>query len=209
MMQMDPAEVDAILQDGHGWAVDHIATSKDDIEEVAGFLMNQAQVQHDEETLPIMGMKKNFVHTFESFSNKQLVNEISSDTFKSAINVSKERGTDRRTYKLGELYLNRFMDKDLIGGKITNIGVHNPQQGNYRNVAIEVTKSVYQGSDYGYNKGENKLIKDYIYYDIDKDLYEVDEINRKDAVVLSKIAQHINPSTKYKEIGKYFQIKGW
>lgn len=76
MLQMDQAEVDAILQDGHGWAVDHIATSKDDIEEVAGFLMNQAQVQqHDEETLPIMGMKKQFIHTFESFSNKQFVNE--------------------------------------------------------------------------------------------------------------------------------------
>ena len=99
------------------------------------------------------------------------------------------------------------MDKNLIGGKITNIGVHNPQQGNYRNVVIEVTKSVYQDS--GYNKGQNKLIKDYIYYDIDKDFYEVGEIDRKDAVVLSKIAQHINPSTKYIETGKHFQIKGW
>lgn len=145
--------------------------------------------------------------TIRESLNEQKINEISPDTFKSAINVSKERGTDRRTYKLGELYLTQFMNKNLIGGKITNIGVHNPQQGNYRNVAIEVTKSVYQGS--GYNKGENKLIKDYIYYDIDKDFYEVGEINRKDAVVLSKIAQHINPSTKYKETGKHFQIKGW
>lgn len=141
------------------------------------------------------------------FLTEQKINEISPDLFKSAINVSKERGTDRRTYKLGELYLNQFMNKNLIGGKITNIGVHNPQQGNYRNVVIEVTKSVYQDS--GYNKGENKLIKDYIYYDIDKDFYEVGEIDRKDAVVLSKIAQHINPSTKYKETGKHFQIKGW
>ena len=138
---------------------------------------------------------------------KEELNEISSDTFKSAINVSKERGTDRRTYKLGELYLNQFMDKDLIDGKITNIGVHSPQQGNYRNIVIEVTKSVYQDS--GYNKGENKLIKDYIYYDIDNDLYDVGEINRKDAVILSKIAQHINPGTKYKETGKYFKIKGY
>lgn len=70
MLQMDQAEVDAILKDGHAWAVDHIATSKDDIEEVAGFLMNQTQMQHhDEETLPVMGMKKHFVHTFESFNN--------------------------------------------------------------------------------------------------------------------------------------------
>jgi hypothetical protein len=150
----------------------------------------------------------NFIKTtIREFLNEQQINEISSDTFKSALNVSKERGTDRRTYKLGELYLNKFIGKDLIGGKITNIGVHSPQQGNYRNVSIEVTKSVYQDS--GYNKGENKLVKDYIYYDIDKDIYDVDEIDRKDAVVLSKIAQHINPETKYKETGKYFQIKGW
>ena len=145
--------------------------------------------------------------TENKLTNQSRLDELSSDTFKSAINVSKERGTDRRTYKLGELYLNQFMGKDLIGGKITNIGVQSPQQGNYRNVAIEVTKSIYQDS--GYNKGENKLIKDYIYYDIDNDLYDVDEIDRKDAVVLSKIAQRINPSTKYKETGKYFQIKGY
>ena len=151
---------------------------------------------------------KQFIKTtIREFLTEQKINEISPDLFKSAINVSKERGTDRRTYKLGELYLNQFMDKNLIGGKITNIGVHNPQQGNYRNVVIEVTKSVYQDS--GYNKGQNKLIKDYIYYDIDKDFYEVGEIDRKDAVVLSKIAQHINPSTKYIETGKHFQIKGW
>jgi hypothetical protein len=150
---------------------------------------------------------RKMIKNFKQFVNEQKVNEISSNTFKSAINVSKERGTDRRTYKLGELYLHKFIGKDLIGGKITNIGVHSPQQGNYRNVAIEVTKNVYQDS--GYNKGENKLVEDYIYYDIDKDIYDVGEIDRKDAVVLSKIAQHINPETKYKEIGKYFQIKGW
>jgi hypothetical protein len=151
---------------------------------------------------------KNLIKTtIREFLNEQKINEISSDTFKSAINVSKERGTDRRTYKLGELYLNKFIGKDLIGGKITNIGVHSPQQGNYRNVSIEITKSVYQDS--GYYKGENKILKDYIYYDIDKDIYDVDEIDRKDAVVLSKIAQHINPDTKYKETGKFFKIKGW
>lgn len=38
MLQMDPSEVDKMLSQGHGWAVDHIATSKDDVEEVAGFL---------------------------------------------------------------------------------------------------------------------------------------------------------------------------
>jgi len=40
MLQMDPRQVDQMLSNGHGWAVDHIATSKDDVEEVGGFLMN-------------------------------------------------------------------------------------------------------------------------------------------------------------------------
>lgn len=151
---------------------------------------------------------KSFIKTtIREFSNEQQINEISSDTFKRAIDVSKERNTDKRTYKLGQLYFNKFIGKKLMGGEITNIGVFNPKQGDYRKVSIEVTKSVYQDS--GYNKGKNKIVKGYIYYDIDEDIYNVGEIDRKDAVVLSKIAKQINPETKYKETGKYFQIKGW
>ena len=132
------------------------------------------------------------------------INEISSDTVKSAINVSKDRGTDRRTYKIGKLYFNQFIGKPLLGGKISDIGIHSPQQANYRNVAIQV--------EHEYPNAPvvpDSLKYDYIYYDIDNDFYEgVDEVDRKDAVVLSKIAQHINPNTKYKETGKYFKIKG-
>ena len=43
LLQMDPTQVDRILSNGHGWAVDHIATSKDDVEEVGGFIMNSLQ----------------------------------------------------------------------------------------------------------------------------------------------------------------------
>ena len=43
MLQMDPTQVDQMLSNGHGWAVDHIATSKDDVEEVGGFLMGASQ----------------------------------------------------------------------------------------------------------------------------------------------------------------------
>ena len=43
MLLMDPTAVDTILKDGHSWAVDHIATSKDDIEEVAHFLENEVK----------------------------------------------------------------------------------------------------------------------------------------------------------------------
>jgi hypothetical protein len=40
MLSLDPQQVDAILANGHDWAADHIATSKDDIEEVHNFLMS-------------------------------------------------------------------------------------------------------------------------------------------------------------------------
>jgi hypothetical protein len=38
ILAMNPSEVNSLLRDGHAWAVDHISTSKDDVEEVAGFL---------------------------------------------------------------------------------------------------------------------------------------------------------------------------
>ena len=38
LMQMDQSTIDSILSDGHGWALDHMATSADDIDEVYHFL---------------------------------------------------------------------------------------------------------------------------------------------------------------------------
>jgi hypothetical protein len=40
IMEMDEDMVDSILSDGHAWAVDHIATAADDMEEVYHFLAN-------------------------------------------------------------------------------------------------------------------------------------------------------------------------
>lgn len=44
MLALDPSMVDMILSDGHDWANDHIATSKDDVEEVKNFLMTKKVV---------------------------------------------------------------------------------------------------------------------------------------------------------------------
>jgi predicted Zn-ribbon and HTH transcriptional regulator len=51
MLEMDPQKVDQILKDGHNWAADHIATSKDDIEEVANFLINEMSEHTGELTM--------------------------------------------------------------------------------------------------------------------------------------------------------------
>jgi hypothetical protein len=41
MLEMDADKVQQILSDGHDWAADHVATSKDDVQEVGDFLMNE------------------------------------------------------------------------------------------------------------------------------------------------------------------------
>ena len=41
ILRMDPEEVDNHLKNGHDWAADHIATSKDDIQEVADWIRNE------------------------------------------------------------------------------------------------------------------------------------------------------------------------
>lgn len=48
MMNMDPKMIDDLLSDDHGWAVDHIATSADDIEEVYHFLKYRGGHDSDE-----------------------------------------------------------------------------------------------------------------------------------------------------------------
>ena len=130
-----------------------------------------------------------------------IIKEISPNLFKSAIDVSKERGTDNRTRKLGSLFFNKFIGNDLLGGKIKNMTVEYPQQANYRRLLIQVERTgVPDSSKYSF-----------IYYDIYGDIYDLDnvELDRKDAFTLFKIAQHINPDTRYKEVGKYFNIKGY
>ena len=47
ILEMDHSMVDSKLTDGHGWAVDHIATSKDDVEEVYGFLKSSSELSHN------------------------------------------------------------------------------------------------------------------------------------------------------------------
>ena len=63
LLRMDQATVDRILADGHDWAVDHIATSKDDVEEVYNFLVNH--VGHSAPT--VVHPQPHMIHTFESY----------------------------------------------------------------------------------------------------------------------------------------------
>lgn len=52
MLALDANAVDNILTNGHDWAADHIATSKDDVEEVHNFLMShKSPIEIDEKEL--------------------------------------------------------------------------------------------------------------------------------------------------------------
>ena len=71
LLQMNPSDVDAILNDGHDWAADHIATSKDDIQEVADFFINKS-ARKSHSGVMMMGddhrlMDTHAIKTFESF----------------------------------------------------------------------------------------------------------------------------------------------
>jgi hypothetical protein len=41
ILKMDPDKVDELLNNGHDWASDHIATSKDDVQEVSEWLIGE------------------------------------------------------------------------------------------------------------------------------------------------------------------------
>jgi hypothetical protein len=56
ILKMDPKEVDNHLRNGHDWAADHIATSKDDIQEVADWIRNEMEGHSAEEPEEEMGM---------------------------------------------------------------------------------------------------------------------------------------------------------
>jgi hypothetical protein len=43
LLSMDKNKIDKMLADGHDWAVEHIATSKDDVEEVYNWISSSVK----------------------------------------------------------------------------------------------------------------------------------------------------------------------
>lgn len=69
LVQMDHEQVDEILKGGHEWAVDHIASSADDVQEVYNFLKNHTAVPSHSE-MDRFSERDVFVKTFESYVNE-------------------------------------------------------------------------------------------------------------------------------------------
>lgn len=76
MLEMDESEVDSILSE-HNWALDHIATSKDDVEEVFNFLAGhdspeESGFDHSEETEEISEVEPQMVKPDEDEEPKNI-----------------------------------------------------------------------------------------------------------------------------------------
>lgn len=69
LLDMDEERVDSLLQQGHAWAVDHIASSMDDIQEVYNFLKNGISTSDHGKKNPF-AEREMFVKTFESYVNE-------------------------------------------------------------------------------------------------------------------------------------------
>jgi hypothetical protein len=77
MLEMDESKVDRILSDGHNWALDHIATSKDDVEEVFNFLAShESDEDHGYATHDTEHNEPSHEETEGNLANKDLESEM-------------------------------------------------------------------------------------------------------------------------------------
>ena len=67
LLSLEPNKIDSILNE-HNWAVDHIATSTDDIAEVYNFLVNLDS--KDTPEITSLNNDSIYIETFESFTFK-------------------------------------------------------------------------------------------------------------------------------------------
>jgi hypothetical protein len=93
MLSLDPKAVNALLKDGHAWAVDHISTSKDDVEEVAGFLKGRLSESVSEGKTTdfnrILAMTPAWWIAWQD-ENKDKGYEIKKDAFSKTYEISKD-----------------------------------------------------------------------------------------------------------------------
>jgi hypothetical protein len=62
LLELDPMEIEKILKNGHDWADDHIATAKENLDQVFDFLMNETQYSdqmYDDEDMVMMESELN------------------------------------------------------------------------------------------------------------------------------------------------------
>ena len=139
---------------------------------------------------------------FDDFINE----EISHTVLRSALNKTKEYDQYNRGYKIGQNFYREFVGKPLFGGTILEVGTGNHRSSEF-NVIITVERKRVESNSNGTNRAPEKIS---IYYDVDRDSYDdtlPGDPTRSDARILYKIAEKVNPETKYRDINKMFKIK--
>jgi len=138
------------------------------------------------------------IKVFESFVPGEL-NEISSETIKSAADVAVSQGQPGRAGELLKTHFYNYMDKPFLDGTLSDIEI----QLNYDKSSIDRVIVTYI-------KPSMDLTL-YIYYDLKNDEWNTKgrELGKREARLLSEIALIMNPQTKYKIASKYLPIKGY
>lgn len=136
------------------------------------------------------------------------LNEISPETFKSAIDKSNERtqqssvdnrnlnGIDKRAQRLVKLYFRDFIGKPFADGKITEIGI----------IEGRILGITYESPETRPGYREGLMVEHNLYYYFKKDEWvniKQTPMSRADARLLGKIAAFINPDTKYKNYTEF------
>jgi hypothetical protein len=55
LLELDPMEVEKIIQGGHDWADDHITVAKENLDQVFDFMMNETQYSDEEDMVMMEG----------------------------------------------------------------------------------------------------------------------------------------------------------
>jgi hypothetical protein len=90
LLEKDPEMIHSILENGHDWAQDHIATAKESIDQVFDFIMNEEKGDDDEEM-------------DESFGNE---NEIFESRYSDSLSVNRAIKLHRKSSKVVKNFLN-------------------------------------------------------------------------------------------------------
>ena len=122
LLSMDPTKVNSILKDGHAWAVDHISTSKDDVEEVTGFLKGRLAVNEAKTTdySRVFSMNTTWWEAWKKENEGKF--EISKDAFSKVYTIKKgKKDIFIFDYSRGKIFTNEdpefFTLKDDLSTK--------------------------------------------------------------------------------------------
>jgi hypothetical protein len=144
------------------------------------------------------------VKNFNQCVNEQKLNEISSELRNNAISKMKDKGMYKRAEKWTQFYFDKsladFKNKEIFDGKeiIYDISL------NDKDNTLEIRHSSPRNQEYNRTRGM-------IVYRLTTDEYSIkdEEVDRKTARILSKIASIVNPESKYSNGIGDFKIKGW